>query len=187
MSTPQWHKILLAPLHVKLGLMKNFVKAMDQSGSAFEYLVEKFLRLSEAKIKKGVSLGPHIRKLFRDDMFNKLLQGNENKSWDAFRLVSTNFLGNIRSENYKEFIKDMSLYHKLCCNMSLKIHMIHSHLDFFPDNRDMVSDEHGERFQQKIATMENTYQGNGSTSILADSCWALARNTPEQLRKRQAK
>ena len=31
--------------------------------------------------------------------------------------------------------------------MSLKIHMLHSHLDFFPDNCGMFSDEYGERFR----------------------------------------
>ena len=31
-------KILLPSMHVKLGLMKNFVKAMNQEGSAFTYL-----------------------------------------------------------------------------------------------------------------------------------------------------
>ena len=78
-------------------------------------------------------MGPQIRKLFRDDMFNNLLQGDEKKAWDAFRLVSTKFLGNIRAENYKELIEDMSLYHKRGCNISLKIYMLHSHLDFFPE------------------------------------------------------
>ena len=53
-ALPEWHKILLLPLHIKLGLMKNFVKAMDGTGSAFKYLTEKFPRLSEAKIKEGV-------------------------------------------------------------------------------------------------------------------------------------
>jgi hypothetical protein len=47
----EWHKILLPPLHITLGLMENFVKAMDRTGSAFKYLTEKFPRLSEAKIK----------------------------------------------------------------------------------------------------------------------------------------
>ena len=109
-------------------------------------------------------MGPQIRKLFRDDMFNNLLQGDEKKAWDAFRLVSTNFLGNIRAENYKELIENMlSLCHKLGCSMLLKIHMLHSHLDFFPDNCGMVSDEHDERFHQKIATMEKRYQGKWST------------------------
>jgi len=102
--------------------------------------------------------------------------------------VSANFLGNVRAENYKELTEDMlSLYHKLGCNMSLKIHMPHSHLDFFPDNCGMVSDEHGERFHQEIATMEKRYQGKWSTSMLADYCWTLGRNAPEQLHKRQAK
>ena len=121
-------------------------------------------------------------------MFNNLLKGDEKKAWDTFCLVSNNFLGNIRAENYKELIEDMlTLYHKLGCNMSLKIHMLHSHLDFFPKNCGMVSDEHGERFHQEIATMEKRYQGKRSTCTLADYCWTLIRNAPEQLHKRQAK
>jgi hypothetical protein len=96
------------------------------------------------KIKEGVFVSSQIRKLF-GDMFNNLLPGDEQKVWDAFRLMSSNFLGHIRAENYKELIEDMSLYHKLGCNMSLKIHMLQSHLDFFPNNCGMVS-EHGERF-----------------------------------------
>ncbi|UYV65367.1 hypothetical protein LAZ67_3004081 [Cordylochernes scorpioides] len=46
----------------------------------------------------------------------------------------------------------------LGCNMSLKIHFLHSHLDFFPDNLGAVSDEHGERFHQAISSMEKRYQ-----------------------------
>jgi hypothetical protein len=86
------HKILLPALHIKLGVMKNFVKAMDRTGSAFKYLADKFPRLSEAKIKEGIFVGPQIRELFRDEKFDSLLQGDEKKAWDAFRLVSTNFL-----------------------------------------------------------------------------------------------
>ena len=184
----EWHKILLPPPLFELGLKKNFVKAMDWTGSAFKCLAEKFPRLSEAKIKEGLFMGPQIRRVFRDYMFSSLLQGDERKVWDAFRLVSANFLGNIRAENYTELIEDvLSLYHKLGCNMSLKMHMLHSHLDFFPNNCGVVSDEHGERFDQEIATMEKRYQGKWSTSMLADYCWTLARNAPEQLHKRQAR
>jgi len=35
--------------------------------------------------------------------------------------------------------------------------------------------------------MEKRYQGKWSTSVLADCCWTLGRNTPERLHKRQAK
>jgi hypothetical protein len=87
---------------------------MDQTGSVFKYLAEKFPPLSEVEIKEGVFVGPQIRKLFRDGMFNNLLQDDMKKAWDAFCLVSTNFFENIRAENYKEFIEDMLLlYHKL--------------------------------------------------------------------------
>jgi hypothetical protein len=39
-------KILLPFMHLKLGLMKNFVKAMTQEEATFIYLREKFPRLS---------------------------------------------------------------------------------------------------------------------------------------------
>ena len=52
-------------------------------------------------------MGPQICKLFRDDMFNNLLQGDEKKAWDTFCLVSTNFFRNIMAEHYKELIEDM--------------------------------------------------------------------------------
>ncbi|GBO25049.1 hypothetical protein AVEN_270434-1 [Araneus ventricosus] len=51
-------KITIPPLHIKLGLIKNLVKAMDKNGPAFKYLHEKFPRLSVAKIKEGVFVGP---------------------------------------------------------------------------------------------------------------------------------
>ena len=42
--------------------------------------------------------------------------------------------------------------------MSLKIHFLHSYLNFFPPNLGAVSDEHGKRFHQDITKMESTYQ-----------------------------
>ena len=47
-------KILLSSVRFKLGLMKNFVKAMNQEEAAFTYLQEKFPRLSETKLKGGI-------------------------------------------------------------------------------------------------------------------------------------
>jgi len=112
-------------------------------------------------------VGPQIRKLFRDDMFNSLFQGDEKKARDTFRLASTNFFGNIRAENYKELIEAMlSLHHKLDCNMSLMIHMLHSHLDFFPDNCGMVSDEHSEIFMRKLQRWRKNIRKSGPLP-----CW----------------
>ncbi|KDR14867.1 hypothetical protein L798_11005, partial [Zootermopsis nevadensis] len=57
--------------------------------------------------------------------------------------------------------------------MSLKMHFLHSHLEFFPDNLGSVSDEHGERFHQDISTLERRYQGQWSESMIADYCWSV--------------
>lgn len=42
--------ILLPPLHITLGLMKNFVKAVNQRGPEFRYLTEKLPGISAAEI-----------------------------------------------------------------------------------------------------------------------------------------
>ena len=70
-------KILLPPLHIKLGLMKNFVKAMDKTGAGFMYPSRKFPRMTEAKIKEGVSIGPQIRQLLQDSEFDQALFGKK--------------------------------------------------------------------------------------------------------------
>lgn len=69
--------------------------------------------------------------------------------------------------------------------MSLKIHFLHSHLEFFPENLGAVSDEHGERFHQDIAHMEKRYNGKCSINMLADYCWEINRETLETSYKRR--
>ena len=44
-------KIILPLLCIKLGLMKNVIKAINRSGRACQNLRKKFQRLSEAKLK----------------------------------------------------------------------------------------------------------------------------------------
>lgn len=45
--------IILLPLHIKLGQIKQFVKALDKNGSTFKYLEKFFPRLSYGKLKEG--------------------------------------------------------------------------------------------------------------------------------------
>jgi hypothetical protein len=74
------------------------------------------------------------------------------------KAVCLKFLGNVKVENYKEFVEDLlSVYQSIGCNMSLKVHFLHSHLDFFPPN---LSDEHGERFHQDFSTMKKKHAGS---------------------------
>ena len=57
------NKILLPSLHIKLGVMKNFVKAMDREGSGFSFLQEKFSQISMEKLKVSIFDSPQIREL----------------------------------------------------------------------------------------------------------------------------
>jgi len=77
-------KILLPSMHLKLGLMKKFLNTMNQEEAAFTYLREKFPRLSEAKLKEGISIGPQIRDLVKDEYFDKFLQCDKKTAWDSF-------------------------------------------------------------------------------------------------------
>lgn len=47
--------VLLPPLHIKLGLMKQFVKALNKEGECFSYIEMKFPGISDAKLKEGVT------------------------------------------------------------------------------------------------------------------------------------
>ena len=171
-------KVLLPPLHIKLGLMKQFVKALDKDGSCFKYLCDKFPALTNEKIKAGVFDGPQIRQLLNDQQFVLTMKRLERNAWEGFTEVVTNFLGNTKSKNYRSLVKKLLVsYEKLGCNMSVKVHFLQSHLDYFPENLGAVSEEQGERFQQDIKTMEKRYQGQWNVSMMADYCWCLLRET----------
>jgi hypothetical protein len=47
----------LPPLHIKLGLMENFLKDMDKKSRSYEYVRNKFPNVSDEKIKEGVFIG----------------------------------------------------------------------------------------------------------------------------------
>ncbi|UYV72794.1 hypothetical protein LAZ67_10000749 [Cordylochernes scorpioides] len=105
---------------------------------------------------------------------------NRVEAWNSFRNVCKNFFGIVKVENSRDIVNDLLLSNKaLGCKMFLKIHFLHSHLKFFPDNLGAVSDERGERFHQDISSMEKRYQGKWSPGMLADYCWTLKRDVPQ--------
>lgn len=95
-------KVLIPPLHIKLGLMKQFVKALNKEGDCYKYLRDQFPGLSDAKIGAGVFDGPQIRKMFRDDHFVIQMSAIEKNAWVSFKKVCSNFLGNHKSPDYKK-------------------------------------------------------------------------------------
>ena len=56
-------RIILPPLHRKLGLMKQYMKALDKHGDCFNYIVKKFPGVSVEKMKAVIFDEPQIRKL----------------------------------------------------------------------------------------------------------------------------
>lgn len=54
------NEVFLPPLPIKLGLMKNFVNAMDKKGAAFQHLCTLFPALSSAKLTESIFVGPQI-------------------------------------------------------------------------------------------------------------------------------
>ena len=170
-------KVLLPPLHIKLGLIKQFVKALGHEGEAFQELRLMFPKLSDAKVKAGIFVGPQIKAMLKSEKLERAMTTVEREAWCAIRGVVCGFLGNHRDPNYKQLVERLIVgFKNMKCRMSLKVHFLHSHLDFFRDNLGDVSEEHGERFHQDIATMERRYQGRWDTAMMGDYIWSLVRN-----------
>jgi len=53
-------KVLLPLLHIKLSLLKHFVKALAFKGETFQEIRAMFPKLSDAKLKRGKFVGPQI-------------------------------------------------------------------------------------------------------------------------------
>jgi len=179
------NNVYLPPLHIKLGLMKNFVKALKKESQGFQYLAQKFPKLSDAKIKEGVFNGPQIRDVLRDPIFETKLNNLELEAWLSFKAVVDGFLGKNKSDDYRDLLtKMLAAYEKLGARMSLKMHFLHSHVDFFPPNLSDVSDEQGERFHQDISVIEERYKGKYSANMMGDFCWFLQRESNDSYKRK---
>ena len=135
-------KIILPPLHIKLGLMKQFVKALDKEGNGLKYICRSFPALSTQKLKAGIFDGPQIPQMINDFSFLSYLNDVEASAWISYVSVIKNFLGNNRAPNYAELVQDMlNNFKNLGANMSIKLHYLQSHLDRFPDNLGDLNEE----------------------------------------------
>ena len=168
--------------------MKNFVGGMNKEGQTFKYLRNKFPKISDAKLIEGIFVGSQIHQLMKDPAFDEVLKGQEKETWEALKGVICGFLGNKRDDHYIQLVTVLlQKCHQLGCNMSLKIHFLHSHIDFFHPSCGVVSDEHEERFQQDISVMEQRYQGHWNDAMHADYCWFVCGDAPELAYKRKEK
>ena len=116
-------KIFLPPLHINLGLIKQFVRALNEDETCFRYLCSTFLGISIKKIKAEIFDGPQIRQLIKDSHFASQITEKESASWTAIVLVivQKEFLVNYKPTNYIELVSNMLRSFKdLGCNMTSK-------------------------------------------------------------------
>ena len=162
-------KILLPPLHIKLGLAKQFVKALKPTSCVFRHIREMFSSTFEAKVKGGIFVEPEIRRTLASEVLREQMSDFERNAWQAFRMIGEGFLENHGRDDYAMIVSNLiESYEKLGCRMSLKLHFLHSHLDFFWDNLGNVSEEHSERFHQDTQVMEKRHQGRWNEAMMGD-------------------
>ena len=138
-------------------------------------------------MEAGIFDGPQIRELLKDAKFEDSLDSNEINAWRAFKSIIQNFLGNHRSPDYEHVVEELlHSFKALGARMSIKMHFLSSHLDYFPDNCGDLSEEQGERFHQDIRVMEERYQGRWDVNMLADYCWCLKRDVRASEHKRKS-
>lgn len=122
----------------------------------------------------------------KNEQFINQLNTKEKRAWKSFVAICENFLGKNKSANYVQIVNEMlSAYHAMGCNMSPKMHYLHSHLNYFPENLGRVSDEQGERFHQELLKMEQRYAGKSKIHMLSNYCWTLIRKTNDDDYKRK--
>ena len=167
-------KIVFPPLHIKLGIMKQFVKALEKDGDCFKNICMKFSGLTIQKLKAGIFDRPHIRTLMNDANFCNFMNAAELSAWMTFMNVVKFFLGKTKARNYKELVEtSLTSLHQLGANMSIKLYFLHTHFACFPENLGDVSDKQGEHFHQDISNMQDRYQGQWDATMLADYCWYI--------------
>jgi len=152
-------KIYLPMLHIKHELIKEFIKGMDQNSTGFIYLKIKFHRISDLNHRRGICWSSNKRVNTGSQIWRPAKLSGKS-SIGILKNVTTSLRGNHEAENCRNMVADHAQSYKAVgCNMSLKVHVLDCHVDFFPENLGTVSNEHGEQFHQEISTMEKQYQG----------------------------
>ena len=98
--------------------------------------------MKKRKKKAGVFSGPQIRKLLKDPNFAASMNTVEARDWNTFSLVVSKFFGNRKAENYRDLVKEMlPSMQEMKCNMTIKLHFLKNHLDYFSENLGDISEK----------------------------------------------
>ena len=101
-----------------------------------------------------------MKRLMKSGSFSEKLSAVERRAWKSFVSVVEGFSGNHKANNFREIVKELvDAYAKMGCRMSLKLHVLHSHIDKFKDNMGDYLDEQDERFQQDLKLFKERNEG----------------------------
>lgn len=112
--------VILPPLHIKLGLIKNYLVALyRRNPETLEFLIAFFKnQLSPAKVTAGGLNGKQCNQLFVNADFLGMLDPLEKRALLGIRDVCQKFLGNERADNFEEIVDEM-----LDAFKEMKVHM----------------------------------------------------------------
>lgn len=79
--------MLIPRLHIKLSLIKQFVKQLVPEDEVFKDIQELFPKESKAKFKAGVFMEPRVRRLMNSESFLRKLSEVEQEAWTSFIFV----------------------------------------------------------------------------------------------------
>ena len=106
-------------------------------------------------------------------MFDEALPETKLSAWQSLKSVPTNLLGNHWNTEYEK--ENEELQKSFCkhkAQISVKLHFLLAHLDYFPKNCGDLSEEQGECFHQDICIIEHI-KGRWDVNFLADYCRCL--------------
>ena len=98
----------------------------------------------------------------------------ERTAWTCFVSVVNGFLGNHKAENYRELVDGLvDAYQKMGGRMSLKVNVLHAHLDELKNNMGDYSEEQGEKFHQDVRSFKERYKEQYNESMMGNYIWNL--------------
>ena len=86
-------KVLFQSLYIKLGLVKQFVKALDFEREAFQKIRAMLPKLSDAKRKRGIFVSHQISTMLKSRILEEKKTETKGSAWQAFRGVVDFFFG----------------------------------------------------------------------------------------------
>jgi hypothetical protein len=69
--------------------------------------MQEFPKISEAKKKEAIFVGPQTVQAFEEQNFSRKLDSTERSVWKAFENICRNFLGNKKAENCSEIVQEL--------------------------------------------------------------------------------